>query len=264
MVEEGFEGLLHLPEFGARAGGDAVVPLHSGADGGAAEVGAADVGGGAVLGSGEEVAFGVEADFAWGGFEEAEVDFAGEVEESLQGVGVGGVHVVACHQAERAVSLFEEVQEVGFEDVHAALEDEGYGYVGLGGGVQVTEEVGHERVVQAFDELARGLGGVGLGWGFSGLERFIRPGQVVGFGGNDVPHPSPGIRHVSFESGDDVDVQMKHRLPRRLAYVDADVVAVRRAVFSFYGVFGDVNCVDEGLLLFGRGFEPGGDESGWD
>jgi len=56
---------------------------------------------------------------------------------------------------------------VGFEDVHTALEDEGYGYVGLGGGVEVLEEVGHEGVVQAFDELARGGGGVGLGWGFA-------------------------------------------------------------------------------------------------
>lgn len=225
----------------------------------------------------------MEADFALGCLEEAEVDFAGEVQEALQGVGVGGVHVVACDEPECAVALLQKVEEVGFEDVHAALQDEGYGYIGLGGGVEVLEEVGHERVVQAFDEFARGGGGVGLGWGFAdfalvGLSGFVGFGdglgcfgeslvgldEVVAFGGNDVPHPSPGVRHVSFESGDDVHVQVEDRLARRLAYVDSDVVAVRRAVLFFYGVFGDVDRFDEGLLFFGCGFEPGGDEAGWD
>jgi len=49
VVEEGFEGLAHLLQLRARAGCDAVVPLHPGADGRAAEVGAAHVGGGAFV-----------------------------------------------------------------------------------------------------------------------------------------------------------------------------------------------------------------------
>jgi len=106
---------------------------------------------------------------------------------------------------------------------------------------------------------------VGFGVGLGGFgESLVGLDEVVGFGGNDVPHPSPGVRHVPFESGDDVHVQVEDRLARRLAYVDSDVVAVRRAVLFFYGVFGDVDRFDEGLLLFGCGFEPGGDEAGWD
>jgi len=49
----------------------------------------------------------VEADFALGCLEEAEVDFAGEVQETLQGVGVGGVHVVACDESECSVALLQ-------------------------------------------------------------------------------------------------------------------------------------------------------------
>src|SRR5439155_8903571 len=45
--------------------------------------------------------------------------------------------------------------------------------------------------------------------------------------GNDPANPAARVVHVSRIAGDQVDVDVTDRLPRRLTYVDAEVVAAR-------------------------------------
>ena len=72
------------------------------------------------------------------------------------------------------------------------------------------------------------------------------------------PHPAPGIRHIPGIPGDDVDVQVHHRLAGGFSDVDADVVAVGMEA-SVEEVFCLADEREEGGLLCVRRVEEGGD-----
>jgi len=82
--------------------------------------------------------------------------------------------------------------------------------------------------------------------------------QVVGSFGNDEAHAAGGVGHVAGVPGDEVDVQVGHRLSRRLAVVDADVVP-GQVVQVVDAQAHAVDQVEEGGAFGGRGVGEGRD-----
>ena len=122
------------------------------------EVGASHVGGARAHGVGEKIGLGVKAAPGGGGLIDAELESAvgllGEIEELLQGVGVGDVQVVAGDETARAPALDEEIFEVGEELGEAAWLEEGDGEVDSLGALEILGEVLRERFFGVGDEGA--------------------------------------------------------------------------------------------------------------
>ena len=178
MLEEALEGRADLLEGGGVGLRDGpVVPLDAGAEGGVAQVRAADEGDAGAVRALEDVGLGVEGErggLPWvlgaggvRGLEDADLPVAFEVEEADEGVGLGDAEVVAGEEAEAALSG-QELAEVEFEPVEAARHDEADGDVGRRGVSQLPAQVGEEGVVLAAGDEA---GGWGWGGGCRGRRR---------------------------------------------------------------------------------------------
>ena len=91
--------------------------------------------------------------------------------------------------------------------------------------------------------------------GERGAERFS---LISPFLRDHAPHPAPGVCHIPGIPGDDVDVQVHHRLAGGLSDVHADVVAAGVRLFVE-----EVFCLpdegEEGGLLCVRRVEEAGD-----
>jgi len=83
----------------------------------------------------------------------------------------------------------------------------------------------------------------------------VQPSQYTLFSGTAPPDPAPGVCHVPGVAGNDVDMQVHHRLAGGFSHVHADVVAVGVAA-----LVEEVFCLPDegeegGLLLVRRAEE---------
>ena len=115
-----------------------------------------------------------------GGFEDADLPLAFEVEKAHERVGLGDAEVVAREEAEPAASS-QQVAEIGLDAVEAARHDEADGDVGSGRQGQLSAQVREEGVVLASRHETAGA--------------CVR-GEVVGFAGDDVADAAAGVGDV--------------------------------------------------------------------
>ncbi len=74
-----------------------------------------------------------------------------EIEQADEGVGLGDSEVVAGEKAQAAFSI-EKLAEVGVEQIDAASENEGNDQIGAVGAVEMSQEMGEQRIVLAANE----------------------------------------------------------------------------------------------------------------
>ena len=72
-----------------------------------------------------------------------------------------------------------------------------------------------------------------------------------------MPNATPRVLYVATITRNDVNMQMKHRLPRRRPRIDPNVITVGR-VALLNNLLGRGNRLGQSPLLLRRGVEPGG------
>ena len=165
VVEELFEGSHHrfesvflrgAPSGTGPLGENAVVPLDAFFEGRTAQVGASHVGHTVSQnskGTVKDVGLGMEVSVL--APEDTQLDvrrgFFFEIEQADESVGLGDAEVVAGEKAQATVSI-KKLAEVGIEKLDAASENEGNDQIGAVGPVEMSQEVGEERIVLAANE----------------------------------------------------------------------------------------------------------------
>jgi len=121
----------------------------------------------------------------------------------------------------------------------------------LGSGGNPLTDAFPKRCVRMAGDESEGRSGAGLR---------VLSGEVVALVGDDMAHAASRIGHVAVVSGNDVDMNMKDRLPGTQPGVESDVPSVRTRIqflrearlhFSYKR--------HHGCLLLGRGVEVGRD-----
>ncbi len=90
-----------------------------------------------------------------------------------------------------------------------------------------------------------------------------RHGEVVGSMGTDLPYATTWVRNIPCKPGDDVEVQMEHRLTRRGTDVEANIVSIR--AIGLLDLL--LHCIDrpyDGILLVAPGGKPVSDMASGD
>jgi hypothetical protein len=133
------------------------------------------------------------------------------VKELLERTGLSDLEVVAGDEPHVRTPRHRTTKSV-VDATYAALLDERGDDRDVGGSIE-------ERYDVAREGIRRPTGG----------ERVLRRRrrEVIAFARDDVAHASAWIQNVAAVSRDHVDVEVHHGLPRRLARVEADVVAIR-------------------------------------
>ena len=143
------------------------------------------------------------------------LDIALEIQQSHQRVRFADSQVVAGQDAQSA-SPVEQVSQVFEDSIQATLEHEADNDVGSVRCGQLRDDVRQQRVVTAGDQTL----------GEDRRSRRLR--QIVPAAWNDMANAASWIWNVTVVPRDDVNVEMRNRLPSRRSDVDANVEAVRR------------------------------------
>jgi hypothetical protein len=231
-----------------------VVPLGAGGQSRFAQIRAADISGALTPPPNEKVSLRMEAHTSQAGLEDvslqstAHLRVRGQVQQVLQGVGVGDVQVVPSQDHGRSLTLHQQVPQSRSDQSVTAAQKKGDGELHLIGPVQVfLEMLQHLTVIQlplrpqCFSCQRRAL-------------RRRRP--VVCFGGDHVTNAPTRVRDVAFVARDDVYVQMEHRLTSGGPHIDPNVVPLRPGAL-LDGLFGGLDAIQQGDLLLSGGLKPG-------
>jgi hypothetical protein len=163
----------------------------------------------------------------------ARISEAGEIEEPKQGVRVCNFTVVAGQESQ-TFSPQDEVAYVGFDACEAATKHEGDRHIQALGRGEVSPKMRQKGICATGNKRSRmgrpwRRGGFWLARGLNlvapdGLGHF--PVQIRRLAGDDRSDTAARFLNVSPISRNDMQVQVKDRLPCRLAKVHADVVAM--------------------------------------